>query len=393
MTRVGFIFSTNHLGWVGGINYLTNLFHAVAQVKNSSIELVLIVPPSMPKSILSQFPPNNIIFSSFVDRKNIHWKLLRKLSKYALGRDIFAEFFLKTHNVHVLSHSWLLGKNSDIPVITWIPDFQHRRIPDFFSKKELRHRNKYMLETFKESDVILLSSLDAQKDLINFRAEMGSRSKVINFVSGFSGKEIKFLDAKTIQARYKINEKYFYLPAQFWRHKNHKVVIDALELVAKKNKNILVVCTGNTFDYRWPKYYYELMEYASEKKILNMFCILGIIPYDDILSLMKNSIAVINPSKFEGWSTTVEEAKSMGKQVILSDIPVHREQNPINGYYFSPDDPNTLAKILLSLFEIDPVYDPRTDSDATDNLNARYLEFGRKYESLVNELVLSYKKS
>ena len=45
---------------------------------------------------------------------------------------------------------------------------------------------------------------------------------------------------------------------------------------------------------------------------------------------MYHSIALINPSKFEGRSSTVEQGKSMGEKIILSTIPVHKEQKPIN---------------------------------------------------------------
>ncbi len=38
------------------------------------------------------------------------------------------------------------------------------------------------------------------------------------------------------------------------------------------------------------------------------------------------STALINPSQFEGWSTTVEEAKSLGVKMLLSDLEVHKEQ-------------------------------------------------------------------
>lgn len=46
---------------------------------------------------------------------------------------------------------------------------------------------------------------------------------------------------------------------------------------------------------------------------------LGLVPRSDVIALMRYSISLINPSFFEGWSTTVEEAKSMGKQIILSE--------------------------------------------------------------------------
>lgn len=70
------------------------------------------------------------------------------------------------------------------------------------------------------------------------------------------------------------------------------------------------------------------------------------IPYQDMASLMYHSVAVINPSFFEGWSTTVEEVKSYGKKIILSDIEVHREQNPKHAIYFSPENAGELADIL-----------------------------------------------
>ena len=50
---------------------------------------------------------------------------------------------------------------------------------------------------------------------------------------------------------------------------------------------------------------------------------------------MKYSQSVINPSKSEGLSNSVEQAKALGKKVILSNIPVHKEQLSDNFYYFN----------------------------------------------------------
>ena len=57
-------------------------------------------------------------------------------------------------------------------------------------------------------------------------------------------------------------------------------------------------------------------------------------------------MAVINPSTFEGWSSTVEEAKVLCKRVILSNIPPHKEQKVENCYYFGLNDYKKLSKIL-----------------------------------------------
>ena len=64
----------------------------------------------------------------------------------------------------------------------------------------------------------------------------------------------------------------------------------------------------------------------------------GFISREDQLGLIQNSLAVIQPSKFEGWSTVVEDAKALNKYLLLSSIPVHREQLKNNGSFFDSDD-------------------------------------------------------
>ena len=61
---------------------------------------------------------------------------------------------------------------------------------------------------------------------------------------------------------------------------------------------------------------------------------------------MRHSIALINPSKFEGRSSTVEQGISLGKKIILSDIPIHKEQNPKRAIYFEADNAEMLSEIL-----------------------------------------------
>lgn len=73
------------------------------------------------------------------------------------------------------------------------------------------------------------------------------------------------------------------------------------------------------------------------------------IPLPHVYALLRASTALINPSRFEGWSTTVEEAKSFGVPMILSDIDVHREQSSGAARYFGIDDPVLLADHLMEV--------------------------------------------
>ena len=130
------------------------------------------------------------------------------------------------------------------------------------------------------------------------------------------------------------------------------------------------------------------MKYAKECGVLEHFRVLGPVPFDHLVGLMRHATAFINPSKFEGWSTTVEEAKSMGKQIILSDIPVHREQAPERGIFFPAEDAESLAQAMLKT-SLD--FDEKRDTDmqemARKQFLARQIGFGETYLRIVRGLV------
>jgi glycosyltransferase involved in cell wall biosynthesis len=118
--------------------------------------------------------------------------------------------------------------------------------------------------------------------------------------------------------------------------------------------------------------------------VKHLFRSLGVVPYPDLMGFMRHAVAVINPSKFEGWSTTVEEAKSMGKSVLLSDISVHREQAPDRAVFFSSDEAGELAGAMADAWDRwDEDEDTRFITEAVARLPERRREFARRYEDIV----------
>jgi hypothetical protein len=73
--------------------------------------------------------------------------------------------------------------------------------------------------------------------------------------------------------------------------------------------------------------------------------VLGEVPFEDLLSLLRCASLVIQPSEFEGWSTTVEDAIALGRPLTCSDIATHREQAP-DAAFFGVNDAATLAGYL-----------------------------------------------
>lgn len=383
MIRVGFVFTFDG-SWLGGINYFRNLLTAVCALPDRKIEPVILTDMHMPAGRFTDFPPVEVVRSRLFDRYTLPWTV-RKVWHRSFGHDLLLERLLVKHHIAVLSHSGQLGRQACIPTIGWIPDFQHRRMPEFFSTPELERREREFGAVLACSRVIV-SSLDAQADLSTFYPAYAERSRVLQFVADVDT-QITCPSLDEIKEKYAIKTAYFHLPNQFWIHKNHYVVINALRILKEQGERVVVLATGNKSDHRRSDHFQSLMAHVEECGVADEFRVIGVVPYPDLIALMRNSVGLINPSFFEGWSTTVEESKALGKRIILSDIPVHREQSPVRGVYFNPHNPEALAvamKQQLDLWSADE--DAEWVAQAILALPARREYFARKYQEVVLEL-------
>ena len=382
MIRVGFIIAYNE-DWLGGLNYFRNLLYALSRLADRKIDPVILTGTQTPLQHLSNFPPVEIVRSRLLDLYAFPWAV-RKIWHLIFGRDWMLERLLFKHHIAVLSHSVMLGKKSGIPTIGWIPDFQHKRMPEFFSQTQLRQRENGFKTILKQSRVVIVSSLNAQADLSFFYPDYADHSRVLQFMTNVDT-QLSCPSFDELKGKYAIKtNSYFHLPNQFYIHKNHHVVINALKLLKMQGQSVTVLATGNTADLRWPDYYKSLLKSVKEYGVEEEFRVIGIVPYTDLIALMKHATCLINPSFFEGWSTTVEEAKAIGKRMILSDIPVHREQAPARGVYFNPRNPQELAVAMKQQMELwNPDEDAVWMNKAIAEIPARREHFARKYQEIV----------
>jgi glycosyltransferase involved in cell wall biosynthesis len=333
-------------------------------------------------------PYAKIVLTPLLDRYSLAWFFWKGFECLGLGALVLEPFLLK-NDVQVLSHSDKVGFKK-IKSVSWIPDFQHRHLPGMFSAKEIAIRDNQCRVLLQKSDWIIVSSHDALKDAIAFVPEAISKLSVISFVAQpdpkvfLTGQE----DLKNIRQKYHLPDIFCYLPNQFWKHKNHLLVFKALDQLIQEDVHVNVVCTGPFEDYRHPEHIEMLKSYIAEHHLQKNIFLLGQVPFEDVGLLYAASEIVINPSLFEGWSTSVEESKSLGKKILLSDIPVHREQSPQGGVYFDPHDSNDLAGKIKWILQRK---DGKTFLSSTEELKRDLMErtkiFGENFQQLMMETV------
>jgi glycosyltransferase involved in cell wall biosynthesis len=381
--RVAIAYTFDDRNWLGGRNYFSSLFQAIEAVAGDDIQIVLVTGRKTVTSLPEQFPRLEVIRTSILDRRTAG-SVLRQVARFALGfaRDPLLARLLRRHRIDVLSHSGGLGKGSGVTTLGWLPDFQFVQFPDYWTPRQLRATKRLYRSACMSCDGLILSSQSALADLNAFAPWCRLPKHVLHFIA-LPVKVDGLRSLESLREQYQLPADYFHLPNQFWAHKNHRVVVDALSLLKKQGVDVTVACTGQTTDVRRPKHFDGLMQHVNESGVGANFRVLGLVPYADMQALMLHARAVVNPSKFEGWSTTVEEAKALGKQTLLSDIPVHREQAPPGADYFPTDSPEALAALLRKWAAIKSP--PPHSVDVERQYAERLRGFGRDYLSILKQ--------
>lgn len=334
--------------WTGGYNYLLNLLRVVQHETPDLIVPVLLAGTDVPEIEISPFTKIReceILQSPLFNENRRSILLIRSL---LLGRDTEVVSLLRKLQIDVMFESAIfLGWRLGLPAIAWLPDLQHHYFPNLFSrlawwKREIGFRAQIM-----SGRSVMVSSEDSKLACQNFYPKVKQRVQAVRFAVRTS-QQIEDIEARDVAKSYGLPERYFFMPNQFWAHKNHMLVLKALKILHCRGETFTVVATGKQVDPRNAEYVPYLMRAVQEAGLTKNFLMPGMIPYDNLLPLMQASVALLNPSLSEGWSTTVEEARAAGVPMILSDIAVHREQAGEHATYFDPYSPEALAQSLSS---------------------------------------------
>lgn len=382
MIRIGFIGAVSK-EWMGGLNYLKNLLYAISLLQNKPIYPIVFIGNKVDtdvKKILSKHA--QIVEHPMFDHKSIQWYIWKIGYKF-FNNSFLLERLLKKYKIEVLSHSDITQLH-DCKTINWIPDFQPFHLSEMYSVKDLKKRKNDLLKISKDSDAIIVSSFDARNDFENFFPEHIDKVNVLQFVSQPEKNYSLFdkNDEKKLRKRYGLSRPFFYIPNQFWKHKNHMVVIQAIKILKEQNKNVMLVCTGFLHDYRNVQHVQMLMTFIEMYNLQDNVKFLGLVDYTEVFQLIKFSEAVINPSLFEGWSSTVEECKSVGKNMILSNLNVHREQYP-EATFFEKMSPDSLANILSSY----NFSKNRKTNNLSLDIESRSKQFAQQYLTIIKNVL------
>lgn len=340
--KLGLIFNFNPK-WTGGIIYLLNAIRILDFLEDKDKpKVVVFYNPGLKKYVDEiEYPYIEKVSHDF---PSIYEGYIKSWLK---NKNVFVDDLVKNYKLNAIfpMHDYPVKSKSDAKLVSWYADLQHLYYPGFFTKRKIIERNariKFILRNTKD----LVVSSQAVKDDFHkfFSLPKGLKIHIYHFVSIID--YLPELSFEEIRAKYSLPENYYMISNQFHKHKNHIVAFKALAELKKKGINAHIAVTGRFPSEPDSPYMQELHDIINENNLKENISFLGLIPRGDQLLLMKYTNAILQPSLFEGWSTVIEDARSLQVPVIAASLQVNIEQLEEKGTYFEPHDYLALTSIL-----------------------------------------------
>jgi glycosyltransferase involved in cell wall biosynthesis len=175
-------------------------------------------------------------------------------------------------------------------------------------------------------------------------------------------------------------------PANFWPHKNHRLLFEALRQYRQQrpDSDLKLVCTGAP-----NKAMHELQRSAEDELQTGTVVFPGYLSTGQLQGLLDSCAALIYPSLYEGFGLPLLEAMVRGKPVLCSNVASLPEIAGQAAEYFDPTDPTDIARAIASVMHDDAeLVEARLECG-----RARARTFGnasdmaRKYYALLTEVL------
>jgi glycosyltransferase involved in cell wall biosynthesis len=347
--KIGVVFDGD-LQVGGGFQYQKTILNLIKSLKEKY------------EFIVFTFSPENEKYSKSLGFKTkiLKHTILDKVKRLILRSDLFAFLSPKIHLVcnfekyleqegidlvYFLQPSTLALDLVRHNYIITVWDLCHRDYPEFPEvnfNKEFERREFFYTIALKKAVAIISDSETGKNNIIRRYGIDPNRVYVLPFLPSTN---IYIKNDVNVKEKYGITTEYYiYYPAQFWAHKNHVYIIDSIALL--KNKGIYLTAVFSGSDKGNLNH---VLEYAKEKRVIDLIKYIGFVPDEDIYSLYKNALALVMPTYFGPTNIPPLEAFAIGTPVIYPDLPGLKAQVGDAALLVDLKEPRTLATHLENL--------------------------------------------
>lgn len=197
-------------------------------------------------------------------------------------------------------------------------------------------RETYFSCESRIADVVLVDSqLGKQqyRECYYKRGKHFPKLRVLPFaVSDYEGEKEEYIETPA---------KYFFYPAQFWEHKNHKNLVSAVNLLKERLPDIHLILVGSERNTEK-----KIKALIREYNLDNHVSIKGFVTDGQIIYLYRHAMALVMPTCIGPTNIPPLEAMALGCPVIVSDKYAMPEQVGDAGLLCNPDSVESIAACM-----------------------------------------------
>lgn len=233
-----------------------------------------------------------------------------------------------------------------ICVVSIVYDLQHLVYPQFFSNDEIDGRNIFLDEVRCRANYIICISEQVRQSVLKYLKTDPDRTKTVHICiqSRFCEPDDEAINTDGyLLALGLTGRSYMFYPANFWPHKNHKMLLVAFGMLLSSHPEIEIdlVLTGAL-----DKLIDELKDLAKRMGLSKRVHFLGFISNAQLSAVWKGCDFLVFPSLYEGFGIPVLEAMGFGKPVICSNTTSLPEVGGDAAIYFDPRIPSDIVNCM-----------------------------------------------
>jgi glycosyltransferase involved in cell wall biosynthesis len=234
----------------------------------------------------------------------------------------------------------------NIPTVCIIYDLQYKAYPEFFAPDDVAYRHHTFIEAARRSTALAAIS-DYSRDVAIAEGKLDpAHIKTIHLHISQHSLRNAPRDESILSRLQLVAGKFLIYPANFWKHKNHEMLLMAFGLARRSGlaDDVHLVCTGTPgVRQQW------LKQAAYGLGLQDHVLFPGYLANAELLALVTNSAGVIFPSLYEGFGLPVVEAMATGVPVACSNVTSLPEVAGDAAILFDPRIPEQIAQAMISL--------------------------------------------
>jgi glycosyltransferase involved in cell wall biosynthesis len=333
----------------GGFNQALNAVMQMQRLCTGKYDFQVLTISRENVALLEKYGIRSELFPySFFDRLlavmslNAWWQSVQKRMRFVGG---FEKTLIRTgcDLVYFVSPTEKIAALQTLNAITTVWDLCHRDVPEFPEVRSFyeTHARERFFQNHLYSSIAIVTDSEALSTSLNQRYGIDSeRLLAMPFSPAPFESGEKSLSTADVLQKYMLVADYFFYPAQFWPHKNHIRILEALVQLNVAGVRPRVVFSGGDQGNRK-----RIEQFVECNHLGEQVRFLDFVPATDMPGLYKACRAVLMPTYFGPTNLPPLEAWTFDKPLIYSKHFV--EQVGDAAILIDPDSADELATALV----------------------------------------------